>query len=235
MCGAEEESIYWIGLCLNNKYVEIQTNKKSSCYESSSDFPFSLCVWMCVRVCVFGPLRCACAGVCIHSVSQYIPPRCSSKIHKFFRQYSDTDVVPLRSRYCEYLNFKMIKQVSAPVCSLLRACKRMGCGNTDPAVECCWCSVLTLFTAVLGLDRSAFPLPNGAKRGKVPCDKESSCVWVYSPETLRKWRSGLLSLCRWKDFWLSSLSLPPPIRSVLALSEALWKAFFWFQMVSSHS
>lgn len=91
-----------------------------------------------------------------------------------------------------------------------------------------------LFTAVLSPDRSAFSLPNWAQRGKVCCDKESFWMWVYSPEVLGKWHPHLcIPFCRWKGFWLSSLNLPPSIRWVLAPSEALWKASFWFQMVSS--
>lgn len=50
-----------------------------------------------------------------------------------------------------------------------------------------------LFTAVLSPDRSAFSLPHWAERGKVFCDKESSWMWVYSPEMLRKWQPCLCS------------------------------------------
>lgn len=76
-----------------------------------------------------------------HSLSIHISG-CCTKIYKFFRQYGDTDILTLGSGYCEYLNYKMIRQVSAPVCSLQRVYMWMRCGNTDPGVEFCWCSVL---------------------------------------------------------------------------------------------
>ena len=93
-----------------------------------------------------------------------------------------------------------------------------------------------LFTAILSPDWSALPLPNWAKRGKVSCNKESSRGWVCSPEVLEVKAWFVLSpVCRWKGFWLSSLNLPPPTRSVLAPWEASWRASSWFQMVSSPS
>lgn len=128
----------------------------------------------------------------------------------------------------------MIKQLSTPVCCLLRVYSWMECGHTDPGVECYWCSVLFSSQQFSALTEVLFHFLTEPKEVTYLVTRRVLTVGLQ-PWDAKQWRPGFFPFCRWKGFWLSSLSLPPPIRSVLALSEASWKASFWFQMVSSLS